>query len=124
MIAGVNPMMMAGMMNGGSTSEMMKMMALMSFMKTPSNSGSSSSSSGTAAGGSASDVAANPLFSGMIKMGLCKRTDTNDTPFCTVSTCMMQGMLYYGNPNMYQCVPGFGCCYKDHNSMMFSKLVN
>ncbi|XP_071171996.1 uncharacterized protein [Mytilus edulis] len=121
MIAGMNPMnmMMAGAMNGGGQSEMMKMMALMSMM------GGNQQSGAPGAPGAAGGIAGNPMLNSMMKLGLCRKTETaKESRFCTPELCNLKGMMRFGNGNMYQCVPGFGCCYKDHQSMLLSKLVN
>lgn len=118
MFAGINPLMMAGAMKDGQ-SEMMKMMALMSMMNSNKQQQKSTTNSGTTM-----QNQGNPMFNTMMRMGLCRNTETNESPFCTQSLCQLQGQMRYGNPNMYQCVIPFGCCYKDHASMMFRKIIN
>ena len=125
MFAGVNsfmnPLMMAGAMRGGQ-SEMMKMMTLMSMMNSNKQQQNTVTKSSTNSGATTQNQG-NPMFNTMMRMRLCRNTDTNESPFCTPSLCQLKGMRY-GNPNMYQCVIPFGCCYKDPASMMFGKFIN
>ena len=118
----MNPLMMAGAMKGGQ-SEMMKMMALMSMMNSNKQQQNTETKS-TTNSGTTTQNQGNPMINTMMRMGLCRNTETNESPFCTQSLCQLKGQMRYGNPNMYQCVIPFGCCYKNHASMMFGKIIN